>query len=339
MTSILRPDKFPEWASEDHIDPEVPVPNVVEPGDSKKKHGWFYKEYPPANWFNWLLRYIYRWITYLDDQTTYNTPVFAIDTGTVNNLVITPVPALTSLTDGKLFIVRAKFTVTGATTLQVNALLPKPVVDLDESVLVGGEVLANGMYMFIYSAAADKFFLQSKPDVSSGFLTGDMIISSRQGTRDGFINYYKDETIGDALSSASLLHDPIAENLFKYWWNTYAAACPVDGGRGVSADADWLAHKRIHVFPYYDRILAAQGSANGGPGYMQGSRTQSLGEANNGGHQHYDPYDCSNNSILVHGDGSQTVGQRSGNYTNGSGSGAAFSIVPPIISTNVYVKL
>ena len=340
MTSILRPDKFPEWASVDQNDPIKPRPNVAEPPEAKKQAGWFWKEPPPANWMNWLMRYIYRWVKYFDDQTTCNTPVFAVDTGAVNQIVIAPVPAVTSLLDGKLFIVKVKNTITGATTLQVGSSPPKAVIDLDEDAMVGGEILANGMYIFIYSATADKFFLQAKPDVATGFLTGDMKPSSRKDPQAGFIVYAGDSTIGSAISGATFANAN-TEKLFKYWYDNYVdAICPVDGGRGgMTSDQAWTANKRLHVFPFYNTVIAASG-VNGTPGTKEGERLHSITEDETKGHSHSGPKETdggangSNPSNFVK-HWLESPPQHTGSY----GGSHGMSLVQPTTYVNFYVKL
>ena len=42
--------------------------NVIEPSEAKKDAGWGFEEFPPRNWFNWLLRKIASWIYWLDQQ-------------------------------------------------------------------------------------------------------------------------------------------------------------------------------------------------------------------------------------------------------------------------------
>jgi hypothetical protein len=263
MTLITRPDKYPEWASVDQNDPILPVPNVVEPPTAKKHSGWFFKEPPPANWFNWLLRYIYRWITFFDDQSTNVNPVFGIDTSITPNIItVTLAPPLTQYTDGRLFIIKINNTSTGTVTLSINGLPAKQVVDLDETVLVGGEVLANGMYMFVYSLSADKFFLQSKPDASSGS-TGDAKYSSNKN-QSGWLAFENDSwTIGKASTAAHFNTDS-AKDLFIHWYATYSnAICPVSGGRTGNALNDWNAGKTMRIYPICGQVLGVVGQGAG----------------------------------------------------------------------------
>lgn len=63
-----RPDKFPEWATSDIVDPSSGQNNVIEPTSGKKTTGWLRNEIPPRQFFNWLARKTNQWLEYLDDQ-------------------------------------------------------------------------------------------------------------------------------------------------------------------------------------------------------------------------------------------------------------------------------
>lgn len=79
-------------------------------------------------------------------------------------------------------------------------------------------------------------------------------------------------TIGNATSGASERAHADCHNLFLLLWNEFPnGMCPVIGGRGVSAEADWAANKRITLFDdqgLYDRALDSTGSVN--PLFMLG---------------------------------------------------------------------
>ena len=67
--SVTRPSVYPQWASEDVLDPTSGQNNVVTPPSEKMTNGWDLREFPPRQWFNWLGRYTYLWIQYLDQQS------------------------------------------------------------------------------------------------------------------------------------------------------------------------------------------------------------------------------------------------------------------------------
>jgi len=63
-----RPDKLPEWATVDEIDPVSGQSNVVEPPPERKESGWTRREIPPRQWFNWLARTVGKWIEWARDE-------------------------------------------------------------------------------------------------------------------------------------------------------------------------------------------------------------------------------------------------------------------------------
>jgi len=65
-----RPEKFPDWALDNVVDPVSFQNNVVEPPDARKLSGWTRFEVPPRQWFNWLFRITTLWIRYLDSRVS-----------------------------------------------------------------------------------------------------------------------------------------------------------------------------------------------------------------------------------------------------------------------------
>ena len=59
--------EFPQWATEDQIDPISQQTNVIEPPIERKESGWTRHEVPPRQWLNWLARKTYEWLVYLDE--------------------------------------------------------------------------------------------------------------------------------------------------------------------------------------------------------------------------------------------------------------------------------
>lgn len=75
--------------------------------------------------------------------------------------------------------------------------------------------------------------------------TGDPLWVPITGSRSGFVRM-NGRTIGSATSGASERANADTESLFIYNWQNYSDAfCPVTGGRGATAAADWAANKVI----------------------------------------------------------------------------------------------
>ncbi len=75
---------------------------------------------------------------------------YFVDTGTVNNIVITPSPSIGAYAAGQRFFIKVKITNTGPTTININGLGPKSLkkqvtVDLD-----AGDILTNQIILVDY---------------------------------------------------------------------------------------------------------------------------------------------------------------------------------------------
>lgn len=82
-------------------------------------------------------------------------------------------------------------------------------------------------------------------DPTTVFQTGDLLWHQIGGARSGWVRANA-LTLGSAVSGASEFASSTAQNLFLYLWNNYPnSKCPVVGGRGATAAADWAANKQI----------------------------------------------------------------------------------------------
>lgn len=82
-------------------------------------------------------------------------------------------------------------------------------------------------------------------DATAIFQTGDVIWLDQSGARSGWVRD-NGRTVGSATSGAAERANADVQSLHAFLWNTYSdAICPVNGGRGASAAADWSANKWI----------------------------------------------------------------------------------------------
>lgn len=119
---------------------------------------------------------------------------FGNDTDASGNAIQVAIPGAT-LTDDYTFEVRNLTTNTGATTLQINALGAKAVVDSDGNALTGGELINGEIYLFAYDLANDRYELLglSKTGIGGGgtnnrvakFVIDGQHIANSQRTDDG----------------------------------------------------------------------------------------------------------------------------------------------------------
>ena len=83
---------------------------------------------------------------------------FSNDVGAQNALKVTHTVPWVGLTDGQSLSVRVAFTNSGPSTLQVDAMGALPIVQYNGS-LSANAFVAGGIYIFVYNAPANNFFL------------------------------------------------------------------------------------------------------------------------------------------------------------------------------------
>jgi microcystin-dependent protein len=106
------------------------------------------------------------------------------------------------------------------------------------------------------------------------FTTGDVKLTLKTVADPGWV-LMNDGTIGNAASGATTRANADTEALFTLLWNnTTDANCPVSGGRGASAAADFAANKTIALPRALGRALAVYGS---GAGLTNRALAQALG--------------------------------------------------------------
>lgn len=121
---------------------------------------------------------------------------------------------------------------------------------------------------------------------NSAFTTGDYKLTGKVTADSGWIMYTYG-TIGDGSSSATVRANADTSALFTLYWNNYSnTLCPVSGGRGASAAADFAAHKTLTLPDMSQRVLGIAGSYNAGGltsrtlGFAHGAETATLSTVN-----------------------------------------------------------
>jgi len=202
---------------------------------------------------------------------------------------------------------------------------------------------------------------------SSAFTTGDTKETYKVTADIGWV-MANDGTIGSASSGATTRANADTAALFALFWNNCTnTACPVSGGRGANAAADFAANKTINLPLRLGRSPLTSGAGSGLTNYALGqtdgantstaliSHTHTA-SVTDSGHAHT----AANWLILAGGSGSNTaaylantdpVGNISSNpqtstATTGisvsnstAGSGSSYSIMGPISGANLMIKL
>ncbi len=200
----------------------------------------------------------------------------------------------------------------------------------------------------------------------SGVITGDVKWRPTAETLAGWAKA-DTTTIGDGSSGAVQLASPDAKLLFIWLWTNFSnTQCPVSGGRGASALADFNAHKTIQTLDM--RGYGIMGADVGGttrlngvpissgntttPGSLLGENLHSLVAAENGPHVHgiTDPGHTHQMGAIAIASGGQTSAQ-SGNSPqtmstnttgitiNSQGSGSGHNTVQLSLIGTWYLKL
>lgn len=224
----------------------------------------------------------------------------------------------------------------------------------------------------IISGNSDKIVT---PDLLSlyGFRTGDWKGTTGSSLQTGWI--WAAGNIGNASSGATNRANADCEALFKFYWDDAAynyagttatgAALQVRDSsgtavsKGVSADADWAANRRIDVPDFRDRVPAGRGNMVGSAGRLSGqpNGVNGNGLGNAGGEE------TASAVLTIPRDGWGTAGGTPGTIAQGRlvvGSGnpelkeeleslraaggnrssnATMNTVQPTIITNIVIKL
>jgi microcystin-dependent protein len=297
---------------------------------------------------------------------------FYTDTGTANHYTLAPVGAMQmplAYQEGMSVRFRALNENTGASDITVAGLGTVQIKKEDSITELGaGDIVGGQINEVIYNSYTNCFELYSHKYEDQVFDTGDNIITDATGNRSGWI-WINDNTktrIGDATSipTNSIRANADCEALFKLYWNGRVDAdCPVIGGRGASANADWTAHKQITIPDSFRRVLAAHDINDTlRIGQVEGSKTAVLTDPSmNAAHGHgvSDPSHAHSSAFPVNtprginGSGGSTnfympesgttpvatSPSGTGIGIQSSGSGAAHLNMQPTVYKNLYIKL
>lgn len=188
--------------------------------------------------------------------------------GTADALTATYSPAHTALVDGMICWVRA--TAANATTTPTFApdgLTAHAITKFGGSALAAGDIAGNLVEIILrYNLANTRWeLLNPAPPapVALAFTTGDVKATLKTAADSGWV-MMNDGTIGDASSGGSNRANADTSALFTLLWtNVSNTNCPVSTGRGVSAAADFAAHKTITLPKMLGRALASAGAGSG----------------------------------------------------------------------------
>lgn len=106
--------------------------------------------------------------------TALRMAAYAADTGTVNAMVTSPIPAPPQHQAGQIVIVKPAYDVTGAATLTLGALDTRAIVRADGSPLFAADMLAGQVYLLVYDGTQ---FVVTNPSRNMNTPDGSIVAS------------------------------------------------------------------------------------------------------------------------------------------------------------------
>lgn len=132
--------------------------------------------------------------------------------------------------------------------------------DLHES--KGVSTALSGTVYVANGAGSGAWTPASSVITNTAFTTGDLKMTHKSSADATWI-LWSDGTIGDGSSSATIRANADTAALFALYWTYGNTLCPIAGGYGVSAAADFAAHKAISVPLGAGRVFGLAGSGSG----------------------------------------------------------------------------
>jgi hypothetical protein len=169
-----------------------------------------------------------------------------IDIGAANAYAVSLSPNPGALTGMMELRVRVANTNTGASTIAVNGGSALPIVHSDQTALNANDLTAGQIAILLYDAVNNNFQVpRATVDPSTVATTADVKWQPNSGALTGWVRI-NGRTIGNAVSGATEFASSTALALYTYIWTNYSnTRCPVTGGRGASAAADFSGGKPI----------------------------------------------------------------------------------------------
>jgi hypothetical protein len=153
MVLLTPPSELPQWASQDQLDPVSLQNNVLVPPPVMKNFGWYRKQFPPRQWFNWLGRLTYQWIAYLSQQASQQvvtdgtgvTPAFDVVHGGLGVLWVVDTAVAGNFYNGMAYIPPSPGSPITLNTIN-SSTLTVSTVSVSGSVVVSG---GTGPYLVV----------------------------------------------------------------------------------------------------------------------------------------------------------------------------------------------
>jgi hypothetical protein len=199
----------------------------------------------------------------------------------------------------------------------------------------------------LYVESTTEFAYGDTSTIPGFFITGETAFTVKTTADVGWI-MLNGGTIGSASSGATTRANADTQDLFELLWtvcpNTY---CPVSGGRGLTAAADFILNKTLTLPNNLGRVYAGQGVGSGLTarliGETTGTETHTLITSEMPSHTHPSYTKTTTSSTAYRenlgGGGSISYTGFAGSTSTSQGGGGSHSNVQPSIFLNTQIKL
>lgn len=270
----------------------------------------------------------------LQDEAMKKTTLTTADSGATYTGAM-DVPGLGYVTGLVYAMTIATTNIGNAPTIALDGLPATTVVLDGGGALASSQMPLNGLYEY----DGTNFILLNP--LNGSWSTGDVKLTLKVVADPSWI-MANDGSIGDATSSATTRANADTSALYTLIWNNVIDTwAPVSGGRGLTAAADFAAHKRITLTAMLGRALAIAGT-----GATLTARTlgQTLGEETHlmtlGELVTHAHLQASNTLIQTGGNTYGGLGSGStGGTTQNAGSSTPFNVMQPTSFLNAMIKL
>jgi len=267
---------------------------------------------------------------------------WGVASGTADAITLATTPATASLVDGMRIWFRATAANATATpSFNLDGLGAKTITKQGGAALAAGDIPgALAACLLEYNLVNTRWELLNP--AATGFSTGDVKTTLKTTADPGWV-MMNDGTIGDASSGASARANSDTQALFMLLWNNVSDTnCPMPGGRGASAAADWATHHQITLPKMLGRALASAGAGSGltsrALAAILGEETHTLTPTEMPSHTHTTDAVTAGSSSYNTGSGSTFLDEKI-ITSSSAGSDGPHNNMQPTIFLNFMIKL
>ncbi len=260
----------------------------------------------------------------------------------INIITAEAATTITAYVDLELYTFTVASTNTGAVTLNIDGVGASPIVKNGSVAIDPGDFIAGSNVVVSRNEGNGNFDwvnqVTGAPELE--ITTGDVKLTYKTVPDSGYV-LADDGSIGNATSSASNRANADTSALFTLLYDNMSdAECPVSGGRGANAAADFAADKNLTIPITLGHAIGIAGAGSGLTartlGDTVGEETHAQTIAEIAAHTHTKGVNLTAN---VAGTDNSILNHPTASNTGSTGSGTAFNVVQPTSFMNIMIKL